>query len=65
MKPKTHRGAAKRFRLNAAGKIKRKKANLRHILTKKSPDRKRRLGQKTWVKTKGEVKRIIRMLTGF
>ena len=39
-KLKTHRGAAKRFRVTANGKIKRGKAYKSHILTTK--DRKRR-----------------------
>ena len=42
-KLKTHRGAAKRFRKTANGRIKRKGANLNHILTKKSTKRKRHL----------------------
>ena len=42
-KQKTHKGAAKRFKVTATGKIKRKKAYGRHILTKKSRKRKRRL----------------------
>lgn len=44
-KMKTNRGAAKRFRKTSSGKIKRKQANLRHILTKKSRKRKRKLRQ--------------------
>ena len=42
-KIKTDRGAAKRFKRTASGGYKRKKAGLRHILTKKSTTRKRRL----------------------
>ena len=42
-KIKTKRGAAKRFKINKAGKIKRKKAKLRHILTCKTTKQKRRL----------------------
>jgi large subunit ribosomal protein L35 len=42
-KMKSNRGAAKRFRLSATGKIKRKKAYASHILTKKSRRRKRNL----------------------
>lgn len=42
-KMKTKRGAAKRFRLSARGKIKRSKAYKRHILTSKSTKRKRQL----------------------
>ncbi len=42
-KIKTNRGAAKRFKMTATGKIKRKKSKLRHILTKKSSSVKRNL----------------------
>ena len=42
-KMKTHRGAAKRFAKTGSGKIARKKAFRSHILTKKSPKRKRHL----------------------
>ncbi len=48
-KMKTNRSAAKRFVSNGAGKFRRRRQNLRHILTKKSPKRKRRLGQGTEV----------------
>ncbi len=44
-KMKSKRCAAKRFSLTATGKVKYKKMNLRHILTKKSPKRKRNLRQ--------------------
>lgn len=33
----------KRFKLTASGRVKRRRANHSHILTKKSPKRKRRL----------------------
>ena len=42
-KMKTNRGAAKRFKVTKSGKVKAKKANLRHILTTKSKKRKRHL----------------------
>ena len=42
-KMKTKKAAAKRFSLTASGKVKYKKMNLRHILTKKSTKRKRGL----------------------
>ncbi len=42
-KLKTHKGAAKRFRTTATGKIKRGHSHARHILTKKSTKRKRLL----------------------
>ncbi len=43
-KMKTNSGAAKRFTLTGTGKIKRKHAYKRHILTKKSKKQKRNLG---------------------
>ena len=42
-KIKTHRGAAKRFKLTANGKVKRGQAFRSHILNKKSTKRKRGL----------------------
>jgi len=60
-KLKTHRGAAKRFTLTGSGKIKRNKAYKSHILTKKSPKRKRNLGQSGLVSS-GDEKRVIAML---
>lgn len=42
-KLKTHKGAAKRFRLTATGKVKRGHSHARHILTKKTSKRKRNL----------------------
>jgi len=42
-KMKTKKAAAKRYTLTAGGKIKYKKMNLRHILTKKTTKRKRNL----------------------
>jgi len=48
-KLKTHRGAAKRFKLTGTGKVKRRHAFARHILTKKSPNRKHHLGKSTIV----------------
>ena len=42
-KLKTNKGARKRFKLTAKGKVKRKKAYLRHILSTKSRRQKRHL----------------------
>jgi len=42
-KLKTKSGAAKRFAIRKGGTVKRSKAYLRHILTKKSTKRKRHL----------------------
>jgi len=49
-KLKTKSGAKKRFKVTGSGKIKRKKAYARHILTKKTTKQKRRLGHKVTVK---------------
>ncbi len=40
-KMKTHRATAKRFRFTSGGKLVRRRAFKSHILTKKSPKRKR------------------------
>ena len=48
-KQKTNSGAKKRFSLKKSGVIKRNKQNRRHILTKKSQDRKRGLRKATYV----------------
>ncbi len=45
LKLKSKRGAAKRFKLTATGKIQRGRSMKRHILTKKAEGRKRRLGR--------------------
>ena len=60
-KMKTHRGAAKRFKITASGKIKRAKAYKSHILTKKSSKRKRQLAQLTIV-DRSDSKKIKRLL---
>ena len=60
-KLKTHKGAAKRFRTTATGKIKRGHSHARHILTKKTNKRKRLLDIDDLV-AKGDQKRVERML---
>jgi large subunit ribosomal protein L35 len=60
-KQKTNRGAAKRFKLTASGKVKRSKAYHRHILTKKNRKRKRNLRQGTLVH-EADADRVKRML---
>ncbi len=49
VKTKTNRGAAKRFKIKSSGKIKRKRAYLRHGMRKKPPKVKRTLRSKTYV----------------
>lgn len=60
-KQKTNRGAAKRFKLTASGKVKRGKAYHSHILTKKNRKRKRNLRKGTLV-SKSDESRVKRML---
>ncbi|HXE89551.1 MAG TPA: 50S ribosomal protein L35 [Terriglobales bacterium] len=60
-KLKTHKGAAKRFRKTAGGKIKRSQAYLRHILTSKPTKRKRQLDMSATV-SKADVKNVKAML---
>ena len=60
-KMKTHRGAAKRFKVTGSGKIRRRNAFLNHILEKKGADRKRRLGRPSMVSPADtpKVKRLL------
>ncbi|WP_291320004.1 50S ribosomal protein L35 [Desulfonatronospira sp.] len=60
-KMKTKRCAAKRFSITGSGKVKRRQQNLRHILTKKSSKRKRRLGNPAAV-DKANMRSVKRML---
>jgi large subunit ribosomal protein L35 len=60
-KLKTHKGAAKRFRTTATGKIKRGHSHARHILTKKTAKRKRQLDIDTLV-SEPDMDRIEQML---
>ena len=60
-KIKTNRGAAKRFKKTGSGKLKRKKAYASHILTKKSPKRKRALRKSDLVHS-ADVKKVKRLL---
>jgi large subunit ribosomal protein L35 len=46
-KLKTHKGAAKRFKKTGTGKFSRRRSFARHLLTAKSPARKRRLATGT------------------
>jgi large subunit ribosomal protein L35 len=62
MKMKTHKGAAKRFKVTGSGKVRRMKAYKSHILTKKGPKRKRNLRRPTLVATRGDTKRVKRLI---
>jgi large subunit ribosomal protein L35 len=61
-KMKTHKGAKKRFKVTGSGEVKRGRAFKSHILTKKTSKRKRRLRRSALIATRGEVKRIRRLL---
>ena len=60
-KMKTHRGAAKRFKVTGSGKIVRNKAGKSHILEKKSANHKRKLrkGELVDVSNMANVKRML------
>ncbi len=60
-KMKSNSGAKKRFKLTGSGRIKRKQAFKRHILTKKSQKTKRELGQTALV-AKVDEARVKKML---
>ncbi len=60
-KMKTHKGAAKRFKKTATGKIKRGKAFKRHILTSKDTKRKRQLDTDTLVSA-ADAPKVRRMI---
>ncbi|MDA8851069.1 50S ribosomal protein L35 [Candidatus Marinimicrobia bacterium] len=60
-KMKTRRGAAKRFKLTASGKLKRNKANHRHMLVRRSNKAKRNMRQSDFVAA-GDRRNVRRML---
>jgi len=60
-KLKTHKGAAKRFKLTGSGKVIRRHAFARHILTSKASRRKRRLARATEL-APADVAAVRRML---
>lgn len=60
-KQKTKRAAMKRFSLTGSGKIKRARANKRHILTKKTAKRKNQLGKAALVSS-ADFPRTIKLL---
>ena len=60
-KLKTHKGAAKRFRTTATGRVKRGHSHARHILTKKTAKRKRGLDIDVLV-SEADEKGVKRML---
>ncbi len=60
-KQKTHRGAAARFKVTGTGKLRRRRANMNHMLEKKSSTRTRRLNRPAEV-ARGDQPAVRRML---
>ena len=60
-KQKTRRGAAKRFRLTGSGKLKRNKANHRHMLIRRSKSVKRKM-RNAGIVDGSDRKKVRRML---
>lgn len=60
-KLKTNRGAAKRFKVTAKGKVKAKKAYRGHILTKKTTKSKRKM-RKAAILSKADRKSVARLM---
>jgi len=60
-KLKTHKGAAKRFKKTATGKVKRHHSGLRHMLSSKAKKRKKKLGKPTLV-SDGDLAKVKRMI---
>lgn len=60
-KMKTHRGAAKRFKVTGSGKIKKNNAYKSHLLESKTSKRKRGL-RKAEIISSGDQRRVKRML---
>ena len=61
-KVKTRKGAAKRFRITSSGRIKRNKANHRHMLIRRSNKAKRNM-RRSGVLSPGDIK-IVKALLG-
>ena len=60
-KMKTHRGAAKRFKVTAGGKVVRKQAGVSHLLEHKPGQRRRRQQREADV-SKPDLRRVRKML---
>jgi large subunit ribosomal protein L35 len=60
-KMKTHRGAAKRFKVTATGKVKFKRAHLRHCLEHKKKSTKNEL-QKGGIMVEADARKVRAML---
>ena len=54
---KTRKAVAKRFKITATGKVMRNHSGKRHLLTSKSPKRRRRLGKEVQL-ADGDIDRV-------
>jgi large subunit ribosomal protein L35 len=61
-KMRTDRGAAKRFKVTATGRIRRRQAFRSHLLEKKPSTRTRRLGREVEVSAGGDARQVRRLL---
>ncbi len=61
LKLKTHRGAAKRFKITKSGKVLRGHSGKRHLLGTKGPNRMRRLKKMTQV-NKADARNVKRLI---
>jgi large subunit ribosomal protein L35 len=62
-KMKTHKGSKKRFRVTAKGKLKRRQAGKKHLLSSKTGKRKRHL-RGTIIETDKMARKYIHMMGG-
>ena len=62
-KMKTHKGSKKRFRVTASGKLKRRQAGKKHLLSHKTGKRKRHL-RETIIESKKRIKKYIMLMGG-
>lgn len=63
-KMKSHKASRRRLRITKNGKILRTQCNVRHLLTNRSPKRKRNLRQKTVTHSVGYTKKFRRAQAG-
>ena len=61
-KNKTHKGAKKRVRVTSGGKLVRRRAFRSHLLTKKSPNRKRKLRKSVKIDSRQDGKKLRNLL---
>ena len=62
-KMKTHKGSKKRFRVTASGKLKRRQAGKKHLLSHKTGKRKRHL-RETVIESQKRIKKYIILMGG-